>query len=68
MDCVDLQDVHPPDRPEHIGFGRRLLVEAERIASEAGYEKLAVISGIGVREYYRKWGYVLEGTYMVKYL
>lgn len=53
---------------QHVGFGRRLLVEAERIAKEAGYEKLAVISGIGVREYYRKWGYVLEGTYMVKYL
>ena len=53
---------------QHIGFGRRLLVEAERLAKEAGYEKLAIISGIGVREYYRKWGYVLEGTYMVKYL
>lgn len=53
---------------QHIGFGRRLLAEAERIARDAGYEKLAVISGIGVREYYRKWGYELEGTYMVKYL
>ncbi|MEK7568580.1 MAG: tRNA uridine(34) 5-carboxymethylaminomethyl modification radical SAM/GNAT enzyme Elp3 [Patescibacteria group bacterium] len=53
---------------QHIGFGRRLLVEAERIAREAGYAKLAIISGIGVREYYRKWGYRLEGTYMVKAL
>lgn len=53
---------------QHIGFGRRLLVEAERLAREAGYANLAIISGIGVREYYRKWGYVLEGTYMVKSL
>ncbi len=53
---------------QHVGFGRRLLAEAERIAIEKGYTKLAVISGIGVREYYRKLGYQLEGTYMVKYL
>lgn len=53
---------------QHIGFGRKLLAEAERIAKEKGYTKLAVISGIGVREYYRKLGYDLEATYMVKYL
>jgi len=51
---------------QHVGFGRRLLAEAEKIARDAGYKKLAVISGVGVREYYRKLGYVLEGTYMVK--
>src|SRR3989339_584699 len=53
---------------QHVGFGKQLLVEAERIAREAGYEKVAIIAGIGVREYYRKRGYELEGTYMVKYL
>jgi elongator complex protein 3 len=53
---------------QHVGFGRRLLEEAERIAKEAGYEKMAIISGIGVREYYRKLGYHLEGTYMMKAL
>jgi elongator complex protein 3 len=53
---------------QHVGFGRRLLKDAERIAKEKGYSKLAVISGIGVREYYRKLGYTLEGTYMVKKL
>ncbi|OGZ05340.1 MAG: hypothetical protein A3C93_04835 [Candidatus Lloydbacteria bacterium RIFCSPHIGHO2_02_FULL_54_17] len=51
---------------QHVGFGRRLLAEAERIAKDAGYTKIAVISGIGVRDYYRKLGYHLEGTYMVK--
>lgn len=53
---------------QHVGFGRRLLAEAERIAKEKGYSKLAVISGIGVRGYYRMLGYTLEGTYMVKSL
>lgn len=51
---------------QHVGFGRLLLAKAERIAKEAGYEKVAVISGVGVREYYRKLGYELEETYMVK--
>jgi elongator complex protein 3 len=54
------------EQSQHVGFGRKLLAEAERIAKEAGYAKLAVISGIGVREYYRKLGYSLENTYMVK--
>lgn len=56
------------EQSQHVGFGRRLMAEAERIAKESGYEKLAVISGIGVREYYRKLGYHLEGTYMIKKL
>lgn len=53
---------------QHIGLGRRMMMKAEEIAKENGYKKLAVISGIGVREYYRKLGYELEGTYMVKRL
>jgi elongator complex protein 3 len=56
------------EQGQHIGFGRRLITEAEHIAREAGYTKLAIISGIGVRAYYRKLGYHLEGTYMVKEL
>ncbi len=54
---------------QHFGFGRKLIVEAERIAKEEyNLKKIAVISGIGTREYYRKFGYELEGTYMVKEL
>lgn len=53
---------------QHKGYGRKLLKWAEEISKEAGYRKLAVISGVGVREYYRKFGYQLEGYYMVKYL
>ena len=53
---------------QHRGFGRRLMEEAERIAREAGYKKIAVISGVGVREYYRTLGYELDRTYMIKIL
>ena len=57
------------DQSQHIGFGKRLMQEAENIAREAKYKKIAVISGVGVRDYYRKkLGYELEDTYMVKYL
>ncbi|VDQ02864.1 unnamed protein product [Trichobilharzia regenti] len=43
--------------------------EAERIAKyEHGSLKIAVISGVGTRNYYRKLGYELEGPYMVKLL
>ncbi len=53
---------------QHIGLGRRMMMQAEEVSKKNGYKKLAVISGIGVREYYRKLGYELEGTYMVKHL
>lgn len=53
---------------QHTGLGRRMIAKAEEISRAAGYKKIAVISGIGVREYYRKLGYELEGTYMVKKL
>lgn len=55
-------------RPQHLGLGRKLLERAEELAREGGYPRVAIISGIGAREYYRKNGYALEGTYMVKTL
>ncbi|MEA1965902.1 MAG: tRNA uridine(34) 5-carboxymethylaminomethyl modification radical SAM/GNAT enzyme Elp3 [Euryarchaeota archaeon] len=56
------------DQWQHRGYGRELLAAAEDLASGHGFSKIAVTSGIGVREYYRKRGYVREGAYMVKYL
>ena len=53
---------------QHLGFGTKLLSEAEKISRLAGYKKIAVIAGIGTREYYKKRGYKLHGTYMVKTL
>ncbi len=55
--------------PQHIGLGKKLLLEAERIAKEEyGLKKIVVISGVGVRNYYRKAGYKLKDTYLVKKL
>jgi hypothetical protein len=45
-----------------------LLKRAEEIAINNNFKKMAVISGIGVREYYKKQGYHIEGTFMVKSL
>uniref|UniRef100_A0A6V3IDZ8 tRNA carboxymethyluridine synthase n=2 Tax=Lotharella globosa TaxID=91324 RepID=A0A6V3IDZ8_9EUKA len=53
---------------QHVGFGKRLMARAEEISREGGFSRIAVIAGIGTREYYRKRGYHLEGTYMVKEL
>ena len=45
------------------------MYEAERVAREAKYHRIAVIAGVGTREYYRtKCGYELRGTYMLKEL
>ncbi|HBH46329.1 MAG: hypothetical protein A2445_05585 [Candidatus Jacksonbacteria bacterium RIFOXYC2_FULL_44_29] len=55
---------------QHQGLGKKLLLAAEQIAQSAGYAKIAVISGVGVRGYYQKLGYRLEDKfgYMIKKL
>jgi len=53
---------------QHAGFGRKMIEKAEEISRNNNFDKIAVISGVGVREYYRKLGYHQEGTYMVKHL
>lgn len=58
-----------PSKFQHQGFGTLLMEEAERIAREEhGSDKMAVISGVGTRNYYRKLGYELDGPYMSKSL
>ncbi len=65
--ALDLKQTRS-DAAQHKGYGRRLMEEAEKIAACEGYEKMAVISGIGVRAYYEMLGYEKEDTYMVKKL
>lgn len=61
--------VRDPRKFQHQGFGTLLMEEAERIAREEhGSEKIAVISGVGVRNYYARLGYELDGPYMSKWL
>ncbi|MFH1255071.1 MAG: tRNA uridine(34) 5-carboxymethylaminomethyl modification radical SAM/GNAT enzyme Elp3 [bacterium] len=64
----ELVPVGKAKKIQHAGLGKMLMREAEKIALESGYEKMAVISGIGVRGYYRKLGYKLKNSYMVKSL
>ncbi len=54
---------------QHRGYGQKLLESAEKIAREEfGMKKLSIISGIGVREYFYKLGYYLDGVYVSKNL
>lgn len=62
----ELVPVGGDKKVQHAGLGKMLMKEAEKIARAAGFKKIAVISGVGVREYYRKLGYKLENSYMVK--
>jgi elongator complex protein 3 len=51
---------------QHRNFGRLLIARAEEIASDAGFASLAIMSGIGVRPYYRRQGYERKGPYMIR--
>ena len=54
---------------QHKGYGAQLLEEAEKIAKdEYNKNKMLIISGIGVRDYYRKFGYYKDGPYMSKFI
>jgi len=57
-----------PGASQHLGLGKKLTEEMEKIVRKNKIKKIAVISGVGVREYYKKLGYKKEDTYMVKYL
>ena len=51
---------------QHRGIGKSLVKMAEARAIDNGIYKVAIISGAGVRGYYEKFGYTLEGEYMTK--
>jgi len=56
---------------QHRGYGTILLKKAEEISKNFGFNKVAVISGTGVRKFYHKKGYRLdngEGGFMIKNL
>lgn len=55
--------------PQHKGLGKKLIKEAEKIIKkEFALKKMSVISGVGARKYFRKLGYKLKNTYMIKRL
>ncbi|GET87376.1 acetyltransferase-like protein [Leishmania tarentolae] len=69
---VDGSDPSHAPAVQHSGIGQRLLQRAEEIAREEGYRQIAVISGVGVRRYYKHRGYRLlaphRGGFLVKNL
>jgi len=52
---------------QHRGYGKKLLGEAERIClEEFDKKRLFVLSGVGVKPYYRKLGFSDKGLYLSK--
>lgn len=65
--AVGLHEAASDGEFQHKGLGARLLAEAERIAFDEWHvPQLAVISGLGVREYYRNLGYSDFGPFVSK--
>ena len=62
---VNFVDGEKNSNNQHKGIGKKIINCAESFAGGKGY-KLAIISGVGVRNYYRKLGYELIDGYMVK--
>jgi len=50
------------------GYWEELLAKATKRAGQVGFSKLAVISGISVRLYYRKLGFERDRPYMSKFI
>lgn len=50
--------------PQHAGFGTRMVNKAIAIAKENGYKRISVISGVGVKNFYRRFGFEDEDYYM----
>ncbi len=44
-------------KAQHLGLGRKLITQAKNFAHQAGYHRLAVISAVGTRAYYRRQGF-----------
>lgn len=71
--CAIIREIHVYGLPEnfgalgmgktqHLGLGKKLIEHAQKIADTKGYKKLAVISSVGTKEYYRKNGFI-DGIY-----
>jgi elongator complex protein 3 len=62
----ELVAVGSKKKVQHSGLGKELLNCAERLVKAAELKKMAIISGVGVRGYYKKLGYKLKETYLEK--
>jgi len=64
----ELVPVGGSKKVQHSGLGKQLLAKAEEIAKQNKCSNITVISGVGVRGYYKKLGYKVKGSYMNKQL
>lgn len=65
---VKVGDKSLDGKAQHLGLGSKLVEFAQKIATKIGYQKIAVISSIGTRKYYQKFGFEKEGLYQTKNL
>lgn len=65
---VPLGETATGSERQHRSYGKNLLSRAEMAAADAGYKRVAIMAGIGVRPYYKKQGYERKGPYLVKEL
>lgn len=64
----ELVSIGKSKKVQHSGLGTRLLAVAEKITKENKCANISIISGVGVRGYYKKFGYKLKNSYMEKTL
>jgi elongator complex protein 3 len=78
-DCAIIREVHvygslvnigkeSKGEVQHLGLGKKLIKEAEKISKEEGFKRISVISAIGTRRYYEKRGFEKSELYMNKVL
>ena len=51
---------------QHAGLGRKLVEHAVSLARDAGYQRVAVISAVGTRDYYQGLGFDQGTLYQVR--
>ena len=78
-DCALIREVHiygqslpvgteQSGAAQHIGLGSNLIEEACRIAANFGFQRIAVISAIGTRQYYESRGFERGDYYLIRNL
>ncbi len=75
-DCAIIREVHvygpsleldskSIGEAQHLGLGSKLIDKAKELTMSHNFNKLAVISSIGTREYYDKRGFKLDKYYQI---
>lgn len=52
-------------KAQHLGLGKKLILLSKELTKQNGFDRLAVISSIGTREYYKKQGFELKEMYQI---